>query len=241
MTEPATATSRPGWWRSRSPRRSASATGNIPDMAATTVIPETSTDRLDVAPAIRSAVAGSRPRTSSAAPQVEQRVVHADGQADEQHHRAREPSRCIRWLTRARIPLAARKRRRREADRQQRREQRPERHDQDDADRERDRGPLRPAEVLKMVSSNQAFADRRRTRRSGPRVGRARAAAASRSGCARSPAVIGSPDMGHAHQDGLPVLGHQAGRRTGRRPPSPTRWRAASARGPRRRRATPGW
>ena len=37
----------------------------MPDMATTTVRPETSTERPDVAAAIRSAVAGSLPRTRS--------------------------------------------------------------------------------------------------------------------------------------------------------------------------------
>ena len=63
---------------------------NMPAIATMTVSPETRTARPEVAAAIRSAVAGSRPAAAllAFAAQVEQAVVDADGQAHQQHHGA---------------------------------------------------------------------------------------------------------------------------------------------------------
>ena len=89
MSEPtsAIATTRivptPKPWKTRVPISS------MPAIAAITVRPDTSTARPDVAAAISSAVGGRaalRPLLALAA-QVEQRVVDADGQADQQDHR----------------------------------------------------------------------------------------------------------------------------------------------------------
>ncbi len=65
VTEPATETSTTRIAAIAKPSKISIPERNMPDMATTTVTPEIRTDRPEVAAAMRSAVAGSRPRTRS--------------------------------------------------------------------------------------------------------------------------------------------------------------------------------
>ena len=82
---------------------------NMPAIAVITTKPENSTARPEVAAAVCSASALVRPRARSSrvAAQVEQRVVDADGQADQQDHRVDRRVDGMRWLTSAVSPSAA--------------------------------------------------------------------------------------------------------------------------------------
>ena len=65
VTEPITAMSTTMMVASANPSNSSIPDRNMPDIATTTVRPETSTERPEVAAAIRSAVAASRPLARS--------------------------------------------------------------------------------------------------------------------------------------------------------------------------------
>ena len=73
---------------------------NMPAIAIITVRPETSTARPEVAAAASRAASLAAPGGAflALAPQVEQRVVDADGEADEQDHGRDVSSSGIRWL-----------------------------------------------------------------------------------------------------------------------------------------------
>ena len=65
VTEPITATSTTRIAATAKPSKISIPDKNMPDIATTTVSPETSTERPEVAAAIRSDVSGSRPRVRS--------------------------------------------------------------------------------------------------------------------------------------------------------------------------------
>ena len=195
------------------PSKSSIPDRNMPDIATTTVSPDTSTERPEVAAAIRSAVSGSRPRVAllALAAQVEHAVVDAHRQADQQHHRAGRAVERQPVADQGEQPVGGQERREGQPDREDRRQEGAE-GDQQDAERQRYGGPLGPLKSLPIVSLNHWFADPSPNSSIGTPGWAVRVAAtASRIGCTRSAAVIGSPRHRDAHQHRAAVGGDQAG------------------------------
>ena len=131
---------------------------NRPATATITVRPEMSTERPDVAAAASSAAArcGRRPLFALAA-DVEQRVVDADREPDQQHDLETESSIGTSWLGRARARRRE-DRREREHDRQDRGDERAEDEQQDhERDRQREQADL--GELLLNFSSSSFSVD----------------------------------------------------------------------------------
>ena len=140
VSEPSTATATTIIVATPKPMNVLSPVNSIPAMATITVRPETSTDRPEVAAAASSAARSLRPGSAllALALEVEQRVVDADREADQQHDHA--DVRVERHqLARQREQSHRREHRReRQQERQAGGDERAERDDQDDQ-RDRDR------------------------------------------------------------------------------------------------------
>ena len=145
----------------------------MPAMAIITVKPEISTARPEVAAAASSAACSSAPGRAllALAAQVEQRVVHAHGQADQQDHRGDRLVHRHDLADRADQADGGRHGRDRQQQRHARRDQRAEGEHQDH-ERDRQRGELRLLEVvLELLASGPCPRWRRRTARSAARGG----------------------------------------------------------------------
>ena len=148
---------------------------NMPAIATITVRPETSTARPEVAAAASSALARLRPARPllALAAQVEQRVVDADGEADQQDHRVDGLVTGMIWLGRATRPMRSPNGGEAEQQRDARRDQRAEGDHQDDQ-RDRDRGDLGLGEVVReRLVERLARAGASRTPRSAAQDARA--------------------------------------------------------------------